>query len=109
MKFSDFVKSPGISAAKIRLEIFSLGGRHKGDPLAGALRELQNAGLDDERRNLLRAVVAHLGKAKSRGAVSHDSQPSGSPPAGVSDVVYIVVIIAAAIWTAVVVGGLGGT
>jgi hypothetical protein len=108
VKFSDFVKAPGISAAKIRLEIFSLGGRHQGDPLAGALRELQAGGLDDERRSLLRAVVAHLGKGKSRANEAVEQGAKTSPPARFADVVYIAVIIAAAIWTAVVINGMGG-
>jgi hypothetical protein len=45
---------------RLRREIFTLGGRHRGDPLAGALRELQEDGLSTERRMLLRAVVRHL-------------------------------------------------
>ena len=108
MKLSDVFKTQDISAAQVRLEIFSLGGRHQGDPLAGALRELQDGGLDEERRSLLRAVVAHLAKDKGRSAKGAQAQPAGSPPARFSDVVYIVVIIAAAVWTAVVISSMGG-
>ena len=109
MKFPDFIKSPGISAARVRLEIFALGGRHQGDPLAGALRELQEAGLDNERRSLLRAVVAQLGKGKPRGAKALQSTSSGPLAASLSDVIYIVVIIAAAVWTAVMISSMNGS
>ena len=107
MKLSDVFKSPGVSAAQVRLEIFSLGARHQGDPLAGALRELQDGGLDEERRSLLRAVVAHLGRAKSKGTKNVVQRASSSSPASFADVVYIAVIFAAAIWTAVVIHSMG--
>lgn len=59
----------------LRKEIFALGGRHRGDALAGALAELQEADLTPERRTLLRAVVAHLTKEKSgRAAVSNPGE-----------------------------------
>lgn len=37
-----------------------MGGRHRGDPLAGAIRELQDNNLASDRRRLLRAVIADL-------------------------------------------------
>ena len=51
---------PEISAAEIRAEIWRLGGRHQGEPLAGALAELKVAGLPRQRAELLRAVVHQL-------------------------------------------------
>lgn len=51
---------PEISSAEIRAEIFHLGGRHRGEPLAGALRELEAPGLPGRRADLLRAVVHTL-------------------------------------------------
>ena len=48
------------NSSRLRREVFALGGRHRGDPLAGALQELQEEGLTAERRTLLRAVVNHL-------------------------------------------------
>ena len=60
MKFSDLLGAPGVTTVKLRQEIFALGGRHLGDPLAGALLELKDPELTPERRSLLRAVVAHL-------------------------------------------------
>ena len=107
MKLSDLFKPPGVSAARLRMEIFALGGRHQGDPLAGALRELQASGLDDERRSLLRAVVAHLGDGDAKATARADQGSRRSRPAGFSDVVYIAVILAAAIWTGVVISSLG--
>ena len=107
MKLLDVFKSPGVSAAQVRLEIFSLGARHQGDPLAGALRELQDGGLDDQRRSLLRAVVAHLGKARSKGAEHAGQSAKGSSPASFADMFYIAVIFATAIWTAVVIHSMG--
>ncbi len=46
--------------AHLRQEIFSLGGRHLGDALNGAKRELLDSRLSVERRRLLQAVVRHL-------------------------------------------------
>ena len=51
---------PEVSAAEIRSEIFLLGGRHQGEPLAGALKELKAEGLPRRRAELLRAVVHQL-------------------------------------------------
>jgi hypothetical protein len=44
----------------LRAEIFMLGNRHRGEPLAGALLELAEAGISSERRRLLEAVVRKL-------------------------------------------------
>ena len=51
---------PDVSAAEIRAEIWSLGGRHLGAPLEGALQELKTPGLSRRRSELLRAVVQQL-------------------------------------------------
>jgi len=109
VKLPDVFKTSGVSAAQVRLEIFSLGGRHQGDPLAGALRELEAGGLDEERRSLLRAVVAHLGKEKSKNTERGRQGSKISPPAKLSDMIYLAVILAAAIWTAIVINTMGGT
>jgi hypothetical protein len=44
----------------IRSEIFFLGSRHRGEPLAGAIEELNAPRLDPSRARLLRAVVDRL-------------------------------------------------
>jgi hypothetical protein len=47
-------------APNLRMEIFALGGRHRGDPLKGALVELGAPGLTLERARVLQAVVRQL-------------------------------------------------
>ncbi len=44
----------------VRAEIYSLGARHKGEPLAGALMELKATNLPPGRARLLRAAVRQL-------------------------------------------------
>jgi hypothetical protein len=51
---------PEVSPAAVRAEIWSLGGRHLGAPLEGALAELKEPGLSRSRSELLRAVVQQL-------------------------------------------------
>ncbi len=48
------------SAAEIRSEIWSLGARHQGLPLEGALKELNGGGVAPARAQLLRACVREL-------------------------------------------------
>ncbi len=48
------------SADAVRSEIFFLGNRHRGEPLAGAIEELKAPSLGRDRARLLRAVVASL-------------------------------------------------
>jgi hypothetical protein len=48
------------SQAAIRAEIWSLGARHRGEPLEGALSELGAGGLPAGRTALLRACVGRL-------------------------------------------------
>jgi DNA-binding GntR family transcriptional regulator len=51
---------PALRPDEIRSEIFFLGNRHHGEPLAGARQELKASGLAPERARLLRAVIARL-------------------------------------------------
>lgn len=48
--------------AEIRAEVWSLGVRHRGEPLAGALQELKD-GASPARTVLLRACVQELRRA----------------------------------------------
>lgn len=48
------------SDAEVRAEIWSLGARHLGWPLEGALDELKGSGLTPARAQLLRACVREL-------------------------------------------------
>jgi len=48
------------SEAEVRAEIWSLGTRHLGCPLQGALNELKGANLAPARAQLLRACVREL-------------------------------------------------
>lgn len=57
--FSWFSQS-AVSEADVRAEIWRLGTRHLGEPLEGALAELQAADLSASRRSLLRACVRKL-------------------------------------------------
>lgn len=51
------------SPAEVRAEVWSLGVRHHGEPLDGALRELRDHAIPAERAALLRACVAQLRRA----------------------------------------------
>jgi hypothetical protein len=48
------------SEAEVRSEIWSLGTRHRGEPLEGARAELRAADLSPDRAALLRECVARL-------------------------------------------------
>ncbi|HXQ11458.1 MAG TPA: hypothetical protein VN805_10735 [Caulobacteraceae bacterium] len=52
--------SPRASPDAIRSEIFFLGGRHRGEVLAGAIEELKAPSLGPDRARLLRAVIDRL-------------------------------------------------
>lgn len=109
MKFSDLRGPSGVTTVKLRQEIFALGGRHLGDPLAGALLELKDPELTPERRSLLRAVVAHLSAGKSfSGAVPAAPERAPSPPATLGDGIYIVVLVAAVAWVMMLVRSMIG-
>ena len=102
MKLSDLLGTSAISLARLRREIFALGGRHQGDPLAGALKELEDHRLSPERRTLLQAVVAHLGSGRP---VPADA-PAQAWTLSLADAGYIAVIIASATWGLIMVRAL---
>lgn len=52
-----------VEDADVRAEIWRLGTRHRGEPLAGAMAELKVADLPPARRALLRACVSRLKRA----------------------------------------------
>ena len=49
-----------VSPAEIRAEIWRLGGRHRGSPLEGALKELAQKDLPARQAMVLRACVRKL-------------------------------------------------
>jgi hypothetical protein len=55
-----WLPGPQITEAEVRAEIWSLGTRHQGWPLEGALEELKAPGLPAHRVSLLRACVGKL-------------------------------------------------
>lgn len=60
MNILSWLLRSGVSEAEVRAEIWSLGTRHLGWPLEGALDELKAPGLSTERTILLRACVKAL-------------------------------------------------
>jgi len=60
MSLLGWLRSTSVSSAAVRAEIWSLGARHMGEPLDGALQELARADLSPERAHLLQACVRHL-------------------------------------------------
>lgn len=60
MSLTSWFRSVIPSEADIRAEIWSLGARHRGEPLVGALEELERPGLAPARTVLLRACVWKL-------------------------------------------------
>lgn len=60
MSLGSWWRSAMPSEAEVRAEIWSLGTRHLGWPLEGALDELQEPGLAPARAQLLRACVREL-------------------------------------------------
>jgi hypothetical protein len=89
-----------VTATALRQEIFSLGGRHRGEPLAGALEELTDPTLTTERRLLLRAVVEHL--APDRGSGGAARAPMRPIEIAGADVLSIGIFVAAVVWVGVV-------
>lgn len=57
--FSRFLQ-PRVAEQEVRAEIWRLGSRHLGEPLAGALSELKASGVSAERAILLRACIHRL-------------------------------------------------
>ena len=60
MSLLGWLRSATVSEAEVRAEIWSLGARHLGWPLEGALEELRNPRLSQDREQLLRACVRRL-------------------------------------------------
>ena len=60
MTFASWWRDVMPSDAAVRTEIWSLGARHAGLPLEGALRELKTPDLRPARAQLLRACVREL-------------------------------------------------
>ena len=74
MMLSELFGVPPVGAQRLRQEIFSLGGRHRGEPLAGALQELKDPDLSVGRKALLRAVVLHLDSSTAAGLAAAPSR-----------------------------------
>lgn len=60
MGFLDWFSTLAPSTAEVRAEIWSLGVRHRGEPLEGALQELRKGALAPGRAALLKACVQQL-------------------------------------------------
>lgn len=60
MNLFAWLRSATVSDAEVRAEIWSLGARHLGWPLEGALEELRAADISPARETLLRACVQRL-------------------------------------------------
>jgi len=60
MRLFSWFSPSAASEADVRAEIWRLGSRHLGEPLAGALSELKAPDLAPERATLLRACVKQL-------------------------------------------------
>lgn len=60
MSLASWWRSAMPTEAEVRAEIWSLGTRHLGLPLEGALDELKAAGVTPARAQLLRACVREL-------------------------------------------------
>ena len=97
--------SGSVTAIRLRQEIFALGGRHQGEALAGALKELEAPDLTPERRALLRAVVSHL-SGKPGLLAAGVAGATAAAPASWTDAAYVAVLVAAAAWVTVVVRSL---
>jgi hypothetical protein len=53
----DRLRPAGVSAQEVRAEAWALGGRHKGEVVAGARLELAAPGVKPARAALLKAVI----------------------------------------------------
>lgn len=60
MGLSSWFRSATPSDAEVRAEIWSLGARHLGYPLDGALGELKAPGITMHRAQLLRACIRQM-------------------------------------------------
>lgn len=103
MKLPQLFRVAAIEPHRLRMEIFALGDRHQGDPLAGARLELDSPRLSAERRVLLRAVVAHLA---SEEGTERGAGPQAPRSVGLSNAAYVGVIACAVAWTLMIVRSL---
>lgn len=60
MGFSAWFGGAAVSDAEVRAEIWKLGGRHMGQPLEGAIRELESPGVSTAQAQLLRACIRKM-------------------------------------------------
>lgn len=60
MSLSSWFRQAAVSEADVRAEIWRLGARHLGEPLAGALEELKAHDLPMRQAMVLRACVRKL-------------------------------------------------
>jgi hypothetical protein len=60
MSLAAWFRGASVTEADVRSEIWRLGSRHHGWPLEGALEELAEKGVPDDRAALLRACVKKL-------------------------------------------------
>ncbi len=97
--------SATVAPGKLRQEIFMLGGRHRGEALAGALDELKDPLLSADRRTLLQAVVRHLTPATPKAATATAAR-SGPARLRLAHMPYVVVIAAALACAAIIALGL---
>ena len=63
MNLLGWLGAGGVTQAEVRAEVWRLGGRHRGEPLAGALQELTDPTISPARASLLRACVQQLRRA----------------------------------------------
>lgn len=63
MSLFSWMGAGGVSEADVRSEVWKLGARHQGEPLAGAIEELKATDLSADRAQLLRACVRKLRSA----------------------------------------------
>jgi hypothetical protein len=68
----------------VRAEIYSLGARHRGEPLAGAQAELKAPNLTPGRARLLRAAMAKGQKKSNREVRKPKAEKPKPAPAGPS-------------------------
>ncbi|HEY2752973.1 hypothetical protein [Phenylobacterium sp.] len=60
MNLLGWLGGSGVTAAEVRAEVWRLGARHRGEPLDGALKELNEAETSPAQAALLKACVQHL-------------------------------------------------
>ena len=101
MRFAGLFRAPMVEPGRVRQEIFSLGDRHRGDALGGALLELEDASLTGERRALLDAVVQHLAPTGQNGRAGGRA-PVLPARYGPSNFIYLAVIATTWVWIALV-------